>query len=162
MKTKQVLVVLTILFALSFGVSQAATIVATGSGNWSSTTPNAPWPGGVVPLATDNVTVNTPNNVTVDATATIDYIAGSGTVTMAPNATLNVSGATSGTGVSVATLNATATGNTVNYTGNTYFTKYTTYYNLIWSGYGGPYATTFLTVLNDFTMSGNNGGQADG
>jgi hypothetical protein len=159
MKTKQVLVVLTILFALSFGVSQAATIVATGSGNWSSTTPNAPWPGGVVPLSTDNVTVNTPNNVTVDTTVTVDYIGGSGTVTMAPNATLNVTGTTGGGGITNATLNATATGNTVNYQGNTYFTKYTTYYNLIWSGYGGPFASAF-TVLNDFTMSGSNGGQA--
>src|SRR5260221_2567257 len=158
MKTKQVLVVLTILFALSFGVSQAATIVATGSGNWSSTTPNAPWPGGTVPLATDNVTVNTPNNVTVDTTVTVDYIGGSGTVTMAPNATLNVTGTTGGGGITNATLNATATGNTVNYQGNTYFTKYTTYYNLILSGYGEPFASAF-TVLNDFTLSVSTGGQ---
>src|SRR6267378_3149102 len=135
MKTKQVLVVLTVLLVLFLAANgHTATITASGSGNWSSTTPNAPWPGGVVPLATDNVTVNTPNNVTVDTTVTVDYIAGSGTVTMAANATLNVTGTTGGTGVSVATLNATATGNTVNYQGNAYFTKYTTYYNLISSG----------------------------
>ena len=160
MKTKQALAVLTMLSALFLGVSRAATIVATGSGNWSSTTPGAPWPGGVVPASTDNATVNTPHTVTVDTTATIDYISGSGTLAMAPNATLNVTGATGGTGVSVATLNASATGNTVNYQGNAYFTKYTTYYNLIWSGYGGPFVTSPLTVLNDFTMSGSNGGQA--
>src|ERR1700730_1989775 len=99
MKTKQALqalAVLTILSALSLGVSQAATVVAAGSGNWSSTTPNAPWPGGIVPASTDNVTVNTPNNVTVDTNApvTIDYITGSGTVTMAANSMLNVTGTT--------------------------------------------------------------------
>jgi hypothetical protein len=160
MKTKQALAVLMMLSTLSSGLMHAATIIATGSGNWSSTTPNAPWPGGVVPASTDNVTVNTPYNVIVDATATIDYIAGSGTVTMAPNATLNVAGVTGGTGISVATLNANATGNAVNYQGNVYFTDYTTYYNLIWSGYGAPYVTAPLTVLNDFIMSGSNSGQA--
>jgi hypothetical protein len=160
MKTKKVLAVLTMLSALSLSVSQAATMVATGSGNWSSTIPGAPWPGGIVPASTDNVTVNTPYNVTVDATATVDYITGSGTVTMAANATLNITGNTGGTGLAVATLAATATGNTVNYQGNAYFTMYTTYYNLTWSGYGGPFVTSPLTVLNDFTMSGSNGGQA--
>ncbi|MDB6112956.1 MAG: hypothetical protein JWR69_4706 [Pedosphaera sp.] len=148
------------LSALFLSVSQAATMVATGSGNWSSTIPDAPWPGGIVPASTDNVTVNTPYNVTVDTTATVDYITGGGTVTMAANSTLNVTGNSGGTGVEVATLDATATGNTVNYQGNTYFTKYTTYYNLTWSGYGAPYITSSLTVLNDFTMSGSNGGQA--
>src|SRR5258705_9856195 len=125
MKTKQALAMITLLSALFPGVSQAASIVATGSGNWSSTTPGAPWPGGVVPASTDNVTVNTPHTVTVDTTATIDYVTGTGTIAMAPNATLNVTGTTGGTGVSVATLNASATGNTVNYQGNAYFTKYT-------------------------------------
>ncbi|MDB6016385.1 MAG: hypothetical protein JWR19_874 [Pedosphaera sp.] len=145
------------MFILFLRLSQAAAMVATGSGDWSSTIPDAPWPGGIVPASTDNVTVNTPYNVTVDTTATIDHITGSGTVTMAANATLNVTG---NDGVAVATLDATATGNTVNYQGNTYFTMYTTYYNLTWSGYGAPYVTSPLTVLNDFTMSGSNGGQA--
>jgi hypothetical protein len=160
MNTKPSLAALAMFFTLFPGVSQAATIVAAGSGNWSSTTPGAPWPGGVGPTATDNVTVNTPNTVTVDTAVTIDYISGSGTVTMAPNSTLNVTGTTGGTGISIANLNASATGNTVNYQGNAYFTKYTTYYNLIWSGYGAPFVTSTLTVLNDFTMSGSNGGQA--
>jgi len=163
MKTNQVLTFLTVLSALVFSpVGNAATITAAGSGNWTSTTPNAPWPGGVAPLPTDNVTVNTPNNVTVNTNVTIDYITGSGTVTMATNSTLIITGTTGGTGLTVATLNATATNNTVIYSGNTYFTKYTTYYNLTWSGYGGPFANSPLTVLHDWTMNGSNGGQSGG
>jgi len=152
--------VLAALFLVANG--HTATITATGSGNWSSTTPDAPWPGGLVPSSTDNVTVNTPNNVTVDAVQTIDYIAGSGTVTMAVGATLNVTGTTGGTGITVATLNASATDSTVDYQGNAYFTKYTTYYNLKWSNYGGPFANLPLTVLKDFTMTGFINGQAGG
>jgi hypothetical protein len=162
MKTKQALAVLLTLSALSLGVIRAATITATGSGNWSSTTPGAPWPGGTVPLSTDNVTVNTPNNVTVDGVQTIDYIAGSGTVTMATGATLNVTGTTGGTGITIATLNASATNSTVDYQGNAYFTKYTTYNNLKWSNYGGPFANQPLTVLKDFTMTGFINGQSGG
>src|SRR5882757_7618146 len=105
MKTKTVLAALTVLSVLFLASNgHTATITAAGSGNWSSTTPGLPWPGGVVPASTDNVTVNTPNNVSVDGIQTIDYISGSGTVTMAANATLNVTGTTGGTGVSVATL----------------------------------------------------------
>lgn len=35
----------------------AATITTAGSGNWNSTTPNAPWPGGTVPAAGDSVII---------------------------------------------------------------------------------------------------------
>ena len=46
-----------------------AAITSTGSGNWSSTTPNAPWPSGVVPTAADDVTVANGHVITFDSEA---------------------------------------------------------------------------------------------
>ncbi len=46
-------------------------VVSTGSGSWSSTTPDAPWPGGVVPVATDNVTIAVGHTVTIDAAGAV-------------------------------------------------------------------------------------------
>src|SRR5712691_10795945 len=81
---------------LSPSISRAADIVAAGSGNWSSTVPNAPWPGGIVPGINDDVEVDTPLNVTVDSIASVQYIFGSGTVTMAPGSTLRIVGDVAG------------------------------------------------------------------
>jgi len=50
-------VILTVSFFLMSSMSWAATITTTGSGNWSSTTADAPWPGGTVPSSTDNVII---------------------------------------------------------------------------------------------------------
>src|SRR5437016_5989610 len=134
MKTLCSLTVFIVLTALCVIPGRAATISATGSGNWDSTTPNAPWPGGAVPAATDNViigagftvTVASPasvNNLTVNGTGVCQNnssltasgnISGSGTLAQGASATLTVAGATSGLTI----LDATASGNTVNYTGN--------------------------------------------
>jgi|GEM_PF-4537190 gliding motility-associated-like protein len=50
--------------------SYAANIASAGNGNWTSTTPNAPWPGGIVPGLGDVVTISAGNTVTVN-TATV-------------------------------------------------------------------------------------------
>ena len=51
-------------FTLSIAVNgQLATV---SSGNWSSTVPNAPWPNGLVPSATDDVTIGAGHTITVD------------------------------------------------------------------------------------------------
>ncbi len=47
----------------------AQSITSTGSGTWSSTTPDAPWPGGIVPTAADSVIVADGHTVTIDSGA---------------------------------------------------------------------------------------------
>ncbi|HEY6193854.1 MAG TPA: putative Ig domain-containing protein, partial [Candidatus Eisenbacteria bacterium] len=44
-------------------------ITSTGTGNWSSHTPNAPWPGGIVPTASDVVTIANGSSVTINTAA---------------------------------------------------------------------------------------------
>jgi hypothetical protein len=53
---------------LCLGLSSAvysSTITTTGSGNWSSTTPDAPWPGGTVPASNDSIIIANGNTVTL-------------------------------------------------------------------------------------------------
>ena len=145
MKTKHIFTVPTLLSLLFVAsISDAADITATGSGNWSSTVSDAPWPGGIVPGTNDSVDVEAPYNVTVDTNATIRYIYGSGTVTMAPDSMLTVVGDALGAygTQELQTLNATATGNTVVYTGNIFWAKRTDYFNLVF--------TNATTNLYDF------------
>lgn len=46
-------------------------ITTTGSGNWSSTTADAPWPGGTVPVEGDTVIIANTHTVTIDQNITI-------------------------------------------------------------------------------------------
>jgi hypothetical protein len=65
-------ILLATLLVVALGPTATATTITTaGSGNWNSTTPNAPWPGGTVPLVTDNVIIAAGNTVTVTAAASI-------------------------------------------------------------------------------------------
>lgn len=48
-----------------------ATITTGGSGNWSSTTNNAPWPGGTLPASTDDVVIANGHTVTLDTTTAV-------------------------------------------------------------------------------------------
>lgn len=122
-------------FLVSGPIIRAADITATGSGNWSSTVPDAPWPGGIVPGVNDDIDVESPNVVTVDTNEVIQYIYGSGSVIMAPNVTLNVVGDASGANGTQAltNLDASALGNTVIFSGNPFWAKHQKYYNLIFS-----------------------------
>lgn len=167
MKTQQIFTVaaaaLSALLLVSGG--RAAEVSPTGNGNWSSTVPDAPWPGGVLPATNDGVYFSSPYTITVDSNATCAYLDGDGTVTLAPGATLNVLGDPGGGlgAQTLQTLNATATGCTVDYKGNPFWAKRTDYYNLVFSGSGNFYNGTIpnsgpvpMNIAGDMTLSGTN------
>jgi len=143
------------------GTLEAATITTTGSGNWSSVVPNAPWPGGTLPLPGDDVVVGAGFTLTVDAPFTCNSISaaagaiiinnsdltittdllGTGSLTQGTNAILSIGGLST-----ITTLTATANPNTVNFTGAGNQTiKATTYHALNTSG-GGTKSAGVITV----------------
>ena len=65
---KKAMVVL-VMAATFLGVSDglAAPVTTGGSGNWSSTVNNAPWPGGTVPAAGDDIIIDSSHSVTVSS-----------------------------------------------------------------------------------------------
>ena len=86
-------------------IAQAADITSTGNGDWSSTTPDEPWPNGGVPEAGDNVTIASPYWVDLDVeTADLNnftmnsgsYIVGVSVLNMEGN--LQIDGGWYGTG----------------------------------------------------------------
>jgi hypothetical protein len=99
-------------------------------------------------LAIPNVTVTgialTNNNTLTVGTA----LSGTGSLTQVSSATLNIGG-TSG----ITTLTATATGNTVNYTGASQSIHPNSYYNLTLSGSGVDAIVTGTTVTNNFSIA---------
>ncbi len=159
-------IILAVLATLLFlSPSQAADITATGSGNWSSTVPDAPWPGGIIPGTNDSVDVEAPFEITVDTDTTCAFLYGSGTVTLAPSVTLDILGDTVGAqgAQQLATLNATATGCTVNYHGNSFWAKRTDYCHLTFSGAGDFYNGAIpgsgavpMNIAGNLRISGTN------
>lgn len=87
------------------------------------------------------------NNGTFSTTDGTNDITGSGSLTQAANSTLNVGGSTSG----LAVLNASASGNTVNYTSSLYgrIAKAATYYDLNFITSGCTYFLSGSTIVND-------------
>lgn len=71
-------------------VAADAAIATGGSGDWNSTTNNAPWAGGVVPVAGDTVTIGSGHMVTIPA----GYAAAATSVTLTTNNSANVNGVT--------------------------------------------------------------------
>ena len=76
---------------------KSATITIAGSGNWSSTTPNAPWPGGILPNPGDDIVISGGRTLSVDGNYTCNSItigssaATSNTLTVNSGFTLTVS-----------------------------------------------------------------------
>ena len=169
MKTNQIFTLLTIPSLLLFAqISHAADIIATNSGNWGDTNV---WLGGIVPGTNDDAAIEDGINVTVDTNASVQYIydntlgGSGGTVTMAPNSTLNVLGDLGTDGLTL--LDATANGNTVIYFANPFFAKECNYYNLAFcnTNYPGPlpwqdfnnfsrHGPTPMTIAGDVTLLG--------
>ncbi len=80
----------------SQSTSPPSTVTTAGSGNWSSTVPGAPWPGGVVPGSADIVTTADGHTVYIDCNAGCWSLAvgqgNSGILQFAPGGSLTVGG----------------------------------------------------------------------
>ncbi|MDO9152677.1 MAG: hypothetical protein Q7U47_03035, partial [Paludibacter sp.] len=106
-----IIFVLVILTTLCSTVAQAATVTTSGSGNWSSTTPNAPWPGGTIPATTDDIVIGNAYTLTVDGNRTCNSISftapasgtGSGTLTVNSGVLLTVTTVVSAPATGIAT-----------------------------------------------------------
>jgi hypothetical protein len=98
----------------------AAVITAAGNGNWNSTTNNAPWPNGIVPLSTDSVVIPSSRAVTVTTAATCAGVTvnSGATLSISNGITLTVNGDVAGTG----TINTGTSTRTINISGNWTFT----------------------------------------
>jgi len=83
LKTIKSLFIPILLFIFTYN-SFAAIVTSTGSGNWNSTTANAPWPGGTVPAVGDDVIIGSGHTVTLTAAVTKT----AGTVTVNQGGTL--------------------------------------------------------------------------
>ncbi|HEY5297655.1 MAG TPA: hypothetical protein VIK59_07005 [Verrucomicrobiae bacterium] len=138
-KSFSLLIGLSILNFLS--VSRADDFNAVQSGNWSDPATwvdNTVATNGTVPGPNDDADIPSGFNVTVDTNVVVEYIYDYGTVTMAPNSSLNLlQDAAIATSI---TLDATAIGNTVIYSANPFFAYQTNYYNfeLIQTNYVNP------------------------
>lgn len=122
--------------------SRAQEGLATNSGDWSSTITNDPWADGLVPTNTTDVEIDPPAVVTVDVTNAIcDSVVGNGELDMAPNTVLAITGQNNGGfgADQLLVFNATNSGNTVIYQGNSHFCRFTNYYNLSLLGFGTLY-----------------------
>jgi hypothetical protein len=85
---KKILSLLIIAYLVSFLIVPygfTADITSAGAGNWSSTTPDAPWPSGTVPGDGDNVTINHAvvwDIATIPASGALGTLTGTGTLTL--------------------------------------------------------------------------------
>jgi hypothetical protein len=148
MKNKYIFTALTILSVSLFApISHADDFTAVQSGLWGDTNT---WidntsTNETVPGTNDDADIPSGINVTVNTNAYVQYVYDAGSVTMAPNSTFNVVGDPAGAEGTylLGALNATATGNTVIYSGNPFWAMHTNYYNLIFSN-------TISTMNQDF------------
>ncbi len=90
--------------------SFAETVTSTGDGNWNSTTPDAPWPGGLIPSWGDDVIIAPGHDITVTTHTVINSITFSigatRTFTISSGATLLVRGGITVQNATVATNTA--------------------------------------------------------
>jgi hypothetical protein len=102
-----------------------STITTGGSGNWSSTTPNAPWPGGTLPVAGDVVIIATGHTVVIDVPR---IPATSGTLlslTMQTTGTCTLNQTTAGVvEINATTITGGTTGHAINLSGGTNATTF--------------------------------------
>ncbi|MCB9339382.1 MAG: autotransporter-associated beta strand repeat-containing protein [Lewinellaceae bacterium] len=120
------------MFTLSIAIN--GKLASVGSGLWSSTVPNAPWPNGTVPTSIDDVTIGAGHTVTVDiptatcksitlgngiGTATLDFLTtGSPMLTVVEAVVVGGSGATNRLGNITFASGSTLVAASVNLGGN--------------------------------------------
>ncbi|SHF89242.1 hypothetical protein SAMN05443549_101722 [Flavobacterium fluvii] len=110
--SKAIHLLLMVFLLLTFSFANAANIISAGSGNWNSTVANAPWPGGVVPSATDNVTIAAGHTVTVTGSTSITNLNLSNTTSklvINSGQTLNVTGTFTNSGTTTNGVNGPGT-----------------------------------------------------
>jgi hypothetical protein len=175
MNTKHIFSALTILFMLLFASishAQITFVMVNNSGDWSSTIPDQPWPGGTLPTASnivevlDNVvlTNDTTNAICMALDSQIYGTLQNGALVMAPGSTLIVGGALEGYGSqALGSLDATATNCTVIYEGNAFWATRTNYWNLVFAGWGdfyngyqNGYNAQLITISGNFSLIGTN------
>jgi len=84
-----------LIFLLLTVTGNAAIITTTGSGNWSSNTPNAPWPGGIIPNSTDDIVIGDGFTLTVDGNRTANSLKVGNGSTLSVSATFTLTITTS-------------------------------------------------------------------
>jgi hypothetical protein len=86
-----------------------AVVTTAGSGNWNSTTNNAPWPGGTIPAATDTIIIDQGHTLTVPVgyTAEAGVAASPGAGTTATKANASVATRTTAGGNGKLVVNGT-------------------------------------------------------
>jgi hypothetical protein len=166
MKIKPFLASFTLFSCLLFAsVGHATWITALSGGSWGDPTI---WDSGTVPGTNDFAEVDSPYDVTVDTNAIVQYIMGSGTVTMAAGSVLYLMDPAGANGTyQLADLDTSAPSNTVVFLNNPFWAKHQNYCNLVFSNmvttnlidfYNGNVSTldpaAAMTISGDMTVVG--------
>jgi hypothetical protein len=131
------------------GLTYNGNIFTAGNGTYTFET-NDQSIGGTREIIIPNVTI-TGINLTNTGTLTVGTVlGGTGKLTQGDNASLNISGT-----IPLATLDATASGNTVNYNGGAQTVKVTTYYHLSLGTNGIKTITDISTINGNLSLSGS-------
>lgn len=111
-RKRQKVSILFLILLFAVGVAHAATITTTGSGNWSSTTANAPWPLGIIPAPGDDIIIGAGFTLTVDGARTcLSMRVGNGsTLTVNGSVVLTVTNALSFQNLAAANATGTVAG----------------------------------------------------
>jgi len=146
MKINQILASFTVLICLFFAsVGHATWITATNSGDWGDTNI---WDSGTVPGTNDFIEVDAPYDVVVETNDIVQYIFGTGTVTMSAGSALYIMDPAGANGTyNLADLDTSAPSNTIVFLNNPFWAKHQNYDNLVFSN-------MFTTNLIDF-FNGN-------
>src|SRR5687767_14254142 len=107
---RNLLITFSLIIFTNYGI--AATITTAGNGNWSSTTPDQPWPGGTIPASTDDIIVGANHTLTVDGNRTCNSIkVGNGsTLSVSSSITLTVTNALTFPHINQANVTGTLSG----------------------------------------------------